>query len=76
MLKVLRARVSAPGARDQPGAVTAMGGEGIEVACGTGTSLTLIEVQPESRRPMTAAAFAAGRRLLPGARFDPPADPT
>jgi len=39
------------------------------VACGRGTSLRLLEVQPESRQAMTAAAFALGSRVAPGARF-------
>jgi hypothetical protein len=39
------------------------------VACGEGTRLRLLDVQPESRRAMSAAAFAAGLRLAPGARF-------
>jgi hypothetical protein len=39
------------------------------VACGEGTRLRLLDVQAESRRPMSAAAFAAGLRPAPGARF-------
>ena len=42
----------------------------IILAGGQGTRLRLLDVQPESRRPMTAAAFAAGLRLAAGARFD------
>ena len=75
-LKVRRARASAAGPREPPGTVTGVDAGGIRVACGAATSLTLIEVQPESRRAMTAAAFAAGRRLPPGTRFEPPPDPT
>lgn len=75
-LKVLRVRASEAGAQAEPGAVTAVDGNGIQVACGIGTSVTLLEVQPESRRHMTAAAFTAGRRLRPGVRFGQPPDPT
>jgi methionyl-tRNA formyltransferase len=39
------------------------------VACGGGTRLWLAEVQPESRRAMPAAAWAAGARLRPGVRL-------
>lgn len=53
-----------------PGTVVLLDREGIVVACGAATALRLLEVQPESRRPMTATAFAAGARLLAGARFD------
>jgi methionyl-tRNA formyltransferase len=44
--------------------------DSIVVACGESSSLALLEVQPESRRPMPAAAFAAGARLRAGARFE------
>jgi len=67
-LKVLRARLEPDGA-GEPGVVTAVDRDGIVVACGDGTRLRLIEVQPESRKPMPAAAFAAGARLAPGARL-------
>jgi methionyl-tRNA formyltransferase len=39
---------------------------GVRVACGSGTALLLVEVQPESRRAMPAPAWAAGARLRPG----------
>lgn len=67
-LKVLRARVveAGPG---EPGTVAEVDREGLVVACGGGTRLRVLEVQPESRRPMSAAAFAAGARLRAGARF-------
>jgi methionyl-tRNA formyltransferase len=68
LLKVLRARPEAPGA-GQPGEVAAVDRDGIVVGCAQGTRLRLLEVQAESRKAMTAAAFAAGARLTPGARF-------
>jgi methionyl-tRNA formyltransferase len=67
-LKVLRARLEPDGA-GEAGVVTAVDRDGIVVACGAGTRLRLLEVQPESRKPMPAAAFAAGARLTPGARL-------
>jgi methionyl-tRNA formyltransferase len=69
-LKVLRARAE-PAAPDKamPGTVLTVDRDGIVVAAGAGTRLRLLEVQPESRRPMAAAAFAAGARLQPGARL-------
>lgn len=69
-IKVLRAREVEGGVTDAPpGTVLAVDRDGIVVASGRGTRLRLMEVQPESRRPMPAAAFAAGARLQPGARL-------
>jgi methionyl-tRNA formyltransferase len=70
-LKVLRAHAPSAGGRvdpdvASPGAVLEVSDEGLVVACGAGSRLVLEEVQPESRRPMPASAFAAGARLRPG----------
>jgi len=73
ILKVLRARVDEDAAgkgSPAPGEVVTLDAGGLVVACGQGTRLRLLEVQPESRRAMPAAAFAAGARLAPGARLD------
>jgi methionyl-tRNA formyltransferase len=70
VLKVLRAAVVEGGG--EPGAVVGVEGRGLVVAAGAGTRLALLEVQPESRRPMTGAAFAAGARLQPGTRLGGP----
>jgi methionyl-tRNA formyltransferase len=62
----------APGAgRFAPGTVTAVTAAGIDVACGAGTVLRLATVKPAGGRLMPAAAFAAGRRIVPGVAFDP-----
>jgi methionyl-tRNA formyltransferase len=66
-LRVLRARASEGGG--EPGTVAAVDREGLHVACGAGTRLVLLDVQPESKRAMPAAAFAQGARLAPGARL-------
>jgi methionyl-tRNA formyltransferase len=71
-LKVRRARPVDSGAEEpeaEPGTVLALGGEGLVVACGENSRLLLVEVQPESRRAMDAAAFAAGARLRIGDRL-------
>jgi methionyl-tRNA formyltransferase len=67
-LKILSARAEAGGGL-APGELAA-DRDGLLVGCGQGTRLRLLEVQPESRRPMSAAAFAAGLRLAAGARLD------
>ena len=66
-LKILRARAS-----DQAGpagTVLRADKDGLVVGCGEG-SLVLLQVQPESGRPMSAAAFAAGARIIAGSRLD------
>jgi methionyl-tRNA formyltransferase len=67
-LRVLRARAAAGGA-GAPGTVLAIDRDGLVVAAGEDTAVRLTEVQPESRKPMPASAFAAGARLAPGERL-------
>ncbi|HMA30634.1 MAG TPA: methionyl-tRNA formyltransferase [Casimicrobiaceae bacterium] len=58
------------------GTVAAVGAAGIDVACGPAGDrglLRLVEVQPAGGRRMSAAAFAAGRRIATGSRFGSPA---
>jgi methionyl-tRNA formyltransferase len=56
-------------ARAEAGTVVAVGAAGVDVACGEG-ALRLVSLKPAGGRAMSAAAFAAGRALAPGARFD------
>jgi methionyl-tRNA formyltransferase len=68
-VKVWRARPAAEPLRNAlPGTVLAQNDKGIVVACGEG-ALEIAELQPAGGRRMNAAAFAAGRGLVPGARF-------
>jgi methionyl-tRNA formyltransferase len=69
LLKVLRAVPSEPARISPPGTVAAAGRDGVRVACGAGSELLLVEVQPESRKPMSAREWAAGARVAPGARL-------
>ena len=46
-----------------------MGEHAVVVACGGGTKLRIVEIQPEGRRTMTAREFLSGRRLTAGDRF-------
>jgi len=55
--------------RADSGVVLADDRRGLVVACGHG-ALRLIELQPAGGRRMAAAAFAAGRRIVAGDRFD------
>jgi methionyl-tRNA formyltransferase len=68
-LRIIRARAEA-GGDDAPGVVVAIDAGGVAIACGGATRLRLIDVQPESRRVMPAAAFAAGARLAAGQRLE------
>ena len=43
-----------------PGAILAAGGEGIDIACGGGTVLRVLELQAEGKRRMTAAEYLRG----------------
>jgi methionyl-tRNA formyltransferase len=67
---------TAPGAGDgtaataqAPGTVLRGAGSEIVVACGNGTYLEVLELQPEGKRTMTAREFLAGRGVAEGARF-------
>jgi methionyl-tRNA formyltransferase len=67
-LKILRARAET--AREgPPGTLLAIERDGLVVAAGEGSALRLLDVQPESRNAMPAAAFAVGARLAPGERL-------
>lgn len=68
-LKVTRAQLLADGP-GTPGAILGTSGESLVVACGGGSRLGLLEVQLEGRRRVSGAAFAAGARLTPDARFE------
>jgi methionyl-tRNA formyltransferase len=72
-VKLWRAEPLAAASGLPPGTILAVDARGIVVACGEGT-LRIEELQPAGGRRMSAAAFAAGHRLEPGARFGAPAD--
>ncbi len=67
-IKILEATV-APGngtAAAPAGAILGISREGLDVACGAGSTLRLRRVQPESRGPVSAFDFANGAKLKPG----------
>jgi len=57
-------------ARGDPGAVQAVGPDGIDVATAKG-AIRLVQLTPAGKRTMSAADFANGYRVKPGARFLP-----
>ena len=62
---VTGASVSAP-----PGSVVAVDERGVDVACGDAGVLRLARLKPAGGKAMSAAAFARGRGVRAGARFD------
>ena len=60
-----------PDPGDAPGTIVRAEGDELIVACGGGTALRVLEIQPEGRRTMTAREFLAGRGVAEGARFEP-----
>ncbi len=65
------ARAPAP----PPGTVVEARGDRLRVACGEGSVLSILEIQPEGRRALAARDFLAGRRVSPGAVFRPSPHP-
>jgi methionyl-tRNA formyltransferase len=53
-------------AASPPATVVAAGRNGIDVSCGDGSIYRILEIQPESRKPMAAPAYAAGGRVALG----------
>lgn len=66
-LKVLRGEACRGYTPLAPGSLA--GGE-LDIACGAGSMYRVLEVQPEGRKPMSAADFLRGRPLLKGDRFE------
>ncbi|MDP7040271.1 MAG: methionyl-tRNA formyltransferase [Myxococcota bacterium] len=67
-VKVLKAQFFA-GDDGQPGQVLHADAKGIVVACGVG-ALCLEDIQPAGKKPMSAAAWIAGRGVNSGESFD------
>jgi methionyl-tRNA formyltransferase len=54
---------------EQPGTVIQVTRQSVEVACGDGTVLNVLEIQPENRPRLTAADFIHGYSIHAGDRF-------
>jgi methionyl-tRNA formyltransferase len=54
-----------------PGAVVPAGNDVLRIAAGNGTAVDVQELQPASKRRMTAIEFLRGRRVQAGDRFGP-----
>jgi methionyl-tRNA formyltransferase len=69
IVQILAAEPAPAAPATEPGSVIAISEEAVVVACGAG-ALALKRVKPAGRGEMTAHAFAVGRRLAVGGRFD------
>ena len=58
-----------------PGAIVEARGDRLRVACGAGTALSILEIQPEGRRAQSTRDFLAGRRIASDAVFRPAPPP-
>jgi methionyl-tRNA formyltransferase len=59
----------AAAAEHEPGSILSAGPEGIVVACGGGSRLSISRLVPEGKRAMSSAEFLRGHPLSAGARF-------
>jgi methionyl-tRNA formyltransferase len=65
---LLRSTASATNADAPPGTVIKADGDGLRIAAGSGI-VTVLEIQAEGKRPMSAREFLAGHPLQTGALF-------
>ena len=68
-LKLLRAKCSDKTGKGAPGSVSVQNGK-LFVTCGDGQCVELLEVQPEGKKRMDAAAFLNGRGAADGDQFE------
>lgn len=68
-LIVLKSQIGSDAHGEAPGTVVAVSRDAIDVAAGDDTSLAIVELQPEGRRPMPVRDFLAGHPLTPGVRL-------
>lgn len=68
LLKILWAEVAEVDSEGEPGEVIDVGRDEFKVACGK-NALIIKELQPESRRHMTAKEFLAGYKIAPGIKL-------
>lgn len=64
--KILRTSLAGEGAGKAPGTVIQADKKGLRVACGDGGALDILELQPDGKKAMAAAAFLLGHPILPG----------
>lgn len=66
--KVFSTRVCDETVGHEPGTVVQADKKGLKIACGGGTLLELLEIQPDGKKRMPAAAFLLGHPIAEGSR--------
>jgi methionyl-tRNA formyltransferase len=69
LLEPVRADAAPPSGAQASGTVVMAAGDVLAVAAGDGKLLSLLQLQPEGRRVMTAREFLSGHRVTPGVRL-------
>jgi len=62
-MKIYRSALPGQSASAQPGVIVSASKEGIDIACGDGNVLRVLELQPPGKKKMTAAAYLAGHPI-------------
>ncbi|MDP2156395.1 MAG: methionyl-tRNA formyltransferase, partial [Nitrospirota bacterium] len=70
-ITIVRSRVADSDSRETAGSIVKIHGDELHVGAGMGL-LALLEVKPEGKKTMTGAAFAHGRHIREGMRFEHP----
>jgi methionyl-tRNA formyltransferase len=69
LLEPVRTDAPSPSSAHASGTVVVAAGDVLAVAAGDGRLLSLLQLQPEGRRVMTAREFLSGHRVTPGVRL-------
>lgn len=62
-MKIYRSELTEQATGAEPGAIAAAGKAGIDIACGDGRLLRILELQPPGKKKMTAAAYLTGHPI-------------
>ena len=68
--KIIRTSLLEEGTDQQPGTVLQADKKGLRVACGDGRVLEILELQPNGKKAMPAAAFLMGHPIQTGIVID------
>ena len=61
--KIMKTTVAGESTNKAPGSVVQADKRGLKLACGEGTVLEIIELQPDGKKPMAASAFLLGHPM-------------